>query len=106
MMKISRYSNQILRVLQYFSNREWGFHRNNITDMMNVMTLKDRNIVKLDLQDMDWKKYITNYQMGMKKFLLRENSESTNAARRLSLYILKYLDTNVDVIMIIFLTYG
>ena len=77
-------------MFEYFNSHEWSFHRNNITDMMNMMTLQDSRIMKLDLQDMDWKKYITNYQTGMKRFLLKENSESTIAARRLSLYVSKH----------------
>ncbi|XP_043522255.1 putative fatty acyl-CoA reductase CG5065 isoform X1 [Frieseomelitta varia] len=85
MMKINNYLNQLLIAIEYFDTREWTFHRYNITEMMRkVKTLEDGNIVKLDLQDMDWKKYITNYQMGIKKFILKENSRSVNAARRLS----------------------
>ena len=85
-MKINKRLNLMLSMLEYFSNHEWSFHRNNVTEMMvHVTALKDSKIVKLDLQDTNWKKYITNYQMGMKKFLLKEKSESANAARRLSL---------------------
>ena len=69
--------------------------------MTKVKTLEDGNIVKLDLQDMDWKKYITNYQVGIDKFILKENPESMNTARRLSLYVSKYLNTKVGAIMII-----
>ena len=88
-MKINKRLNLMLIMFEYFNTHEWSFNRNNITDMMmNAMTLKDGNVVKLDLQDMDWEKYITNYQMGMKKFLLKENSESANTTRRrISLYV-------------------
>ena len=69
--------------------------------MTKVKTLKG-NVVKLDLQDMNWKKYLTNYQMGMKKFILKENSDSMNAARRfVSLCVLKYLNMKVGVSAII-----
>ena len=86
MMKINKYFNQLLTIFQYFDTREWNFHRDNVYKMAeDIKGLRDSNRLKLDLQDMDWKKYITNYQMGMKKFLLKEKSESANAARRLSL---------------------
>ena len=105
MMKIYKYRNQLLATLEYFNTQEWTFNRYNITEMMRkVETLENGNIVKLDLQGMDWKKYVTNYQVGMKKFILKENSKSMNATRRLSLYVSKYLNTKVtkvDVIMII-----
>ena len=101
-MKINNYRNQLLIALEYFDTRQWTFHRYNMTEMMTkVKMLEDGNVVKLDLQDMDWKKYITNYQMGMKKFILKENFESVNAARRLSVYVSKYLNMKVGVIVII-----
>ena len=93
-MKIDKHRNELFRALEYFDTREWSFHRHNITEMMTkVKTLEDGNVVKLYLQDMDWKKFITNYQVGMKKFILKENSESMNAARRLSLYVFRNILT-------------
>ena len=53
-----------------------------------VETLKDRDIVKLDLWDMDWKKYRITYMAGIEKFILREVSKSIDAAqKRLLLYV-------------------
>ena len=53
-----------------------------------VNLLKDRDIVKLDLWDMDWKKYIMTYMAGIEKFVLREDSRSIDAAqKRLLLYV-------------------
>ena len=51
-MKINNYRNQLLIALKYFDTRKWTFHRYNILETM-TKTLKDGNIVKLDLQDMD-----------------------------------------------------
>lgn len=88
-MKIIKYFNQLVAATQYFSTHEWTFHRDNITDMMKkVKTLKDNDIVKLDLRDMDWKKYAANYMMGIKKFILKEDCKPVKVVRqRLSLYV-------------------
>ncbi|KAF3420434.1 hypothetical protein E2986_11757 [Frieseomelitta varia] len=87
MMKINKRFNQLLTMTTYFRMREWTFHRDNVCKMVeDIKVLKDSNNLKLDLRDMDWKKYITNYQIGASKFILKEKSDPINAARRLSLF--------------------
>jgi hypothetical protein len=58
-------------------------------DMMKeVKTLKDSDIVDLDLQDMDWDKYIALCVIGIKKFIFKEDLKFLDAARRrLSMYV-------------------
>ncbi|KOX70665.1 Fatty acyl-CoA reductase 1 [Melipona quadrifasciata] len=103
MIKANEYLNQLLTAVEYFVTREWIFHRCNIIEMMmKVKTLEESNIVKLDMEDIDWKKYVTNYHLGIKKFIIKENSESVNLVRRSSLYVSKYLGAERDIIMVIF----
>ena len=89
MMKINKYFNQLLTVVRYFNMREWTFHRGNVVCKMaeDIKVLRDSNRLKLDLQDMDWKKYVTNYQIGIIKFVLKEKSDPIKGAQRLSLYV-------------------
>ncbi|XP_043522128.1 putative fatty acyl-CoA reductase CG5065 isoform X2 [Frieseomelitta varia] len=91
-MKTSKFFNQVVRSVKFFGQHEWTFHQDNVTDMIQkVKLLKDRDIVKLDLWDMDWKKYMTTYVMGIEKFILKEDSKSIDAAqKRLLLYIVKF----------------
>ena len=88
MMKINKYFNQLLILFTCFNMREWTFHRDNVCKMAaDIKVLRDSNKLKLDLQDMDWKKYIANYQTGIIKFILKEKSDPIKAARRLSRYV-------------------
>lgn len=87
-MKINKRFNQLLATLTYFTMQEWIFHRDNVCKMAeDIKVLKDSKKFSLDLRNMDWKKYITNYQMGAAKFILKEKSDPINAARRVSLYV-------------------
>lgn len=80
-MNMNKYYNKLVVATSYFNSNEWSFKRDNIADMINkVNTLEDGNIVKLDLQDMVWRKYIANYLAGIKKFILKEDPKSINAA--------------------------
>ena len=88
-MKTSKFFNQVVRAVKFFGQHEWTFHQDNVTNMIQkVKLLKDRDTVKLDLCDMDWKKYIRTYMTGIEKFILKEDSKSIDAAqRRLLLYV-------------------
>ncbi|CAD1480650.1 unnamed protein product, partial [Heterotrigona itama] len=90
MMKIDKYRSDMVIAIQYFDTKEWTFYRCSITGIMTkvkksisckstLTTLEDDNVVKLDLQDMNWKKYIANYQVRMKKFILK-NPRPMNSA--------------------------
>jgi alcohol-forming fatty acyl-CoA reductase len=83
MMKISKHYDTMSTVTNYFSIRQWSFKRDNVIDMMKeVKTLEDSDIVELDLQDMDWDKYIALCVIGIKKFIFKEDPKSLDAARR------------------------
>ena len=72
MMKRCKRFNELVASAQYFSMHEWTFHRNNVSKMMmDVQTLKDSEIVKLNW-DVDWERYITIYMAGIEKFILEE----------------------------------
>jgi hypothetical protein len=93
MMKISKYYDAMSIATNYFTTREWSFKGDNVIDMMKeVKNLEDGDIIKLDLQDMDWDKYLATCVIGMKKFILKEDAKSVDAARqRLSIYVQKCL---------------
>ena len=72
--------------------REWIFHQDNVTDMIKkVEILEDRDIVKLDLWDMDWKKYMITYMTGIEKFILKEDSKSRRSPKTIIIVRQKYV---------------
>ncbi|KAK9295214.1 hypothetical protein QLX08_010407 [Tetragonisca angustula] len=81
MVKSSKRFNELANA-QYFSMHEWTFHRDNVRKMMvDVKTLKDSEIVKLN-RDVDWERYITIYMTGIEKFILKEKFKSIDASRQ------------------------
>ena len=79
----------MVKAVKFFGQHEWTFHQDNVADMTRkVETLEDGDIVKLNLWDMDWKKYMKTYMAGIEKFILREDSKSIDTVRkRLLLYV-------------------
>ena len=87
MMKLLRNSNKLFASFAFFTTREWTFQSDNCSDLARkVKMLHDSDMVKLDLRDMNWKRYGDTYQMGIKKFILKEEFKST-ARQRLSRWV-------------------
>ncbi|XP_020723448.1 fatty acyl-CoA reductase 1 isoform X1 [Bombus terrestris] len=85
LMKLLKNGNKLFTSLQYFILHEWTFQRDNCSDLARkVKMLNDSDMVKLDLRDMNWEKYVAIYLMGIKKFILKEDFNSI-AQRRLSM---------------------
>ncbi|XP_043604095.1 fatty acyl-CoA reductase 1-like [Bombus pyrosoma] len=84
MMKLLKSGIKLFTVIGFFTTHEWTFQRDNCSDLARkVKMLKDSDMVRLDLRDMNWEKYVANYQMGIRKFILKQDFKST-ARQRLS----------------------
>ncbi|XP_043604739.1 putative fatty acyl-CoA reductase CG5065, partial [Bombus pyrosoma] len=87
MMKLLQNGNKLFTMTAYFALHEWTFQRDNCSGLVRkVKMLKDSDMVRLDLRDMDWEKYVAIYLMGMRKFILKEDFNSTAQQRLSRLY--------------------
>ncbi|XP_060830891.1 putative fatty acyl-CoA reductase CG5065 [Bombus pascuorum] len=87
MIKLLKKSNKLFTALSYFTTNEWTFQRDNCSDLARkVKMLHDSDMVKLDLEDMDWKKYVAIYLMGIRKFILKQEFQSAAQERLSRLY--------------------
>ena len=83
-MKFLKSSYKLFTSVTYFTTNEWTFQRENCSDLARkVKMLNDSDMVKLDLGDMNWEKYIAIYLMGIRKFILKQEFQPT-ARQRLS----------------------
>ncbi|XP_033317535.1 putative fatty acyl-CoA reductase CG5065 [Bombus bifarius] len=65
--------------------------------------LNDSDMVKLDLRDMDWEKYVAIYLMGIRKFIRKQDIKST-ARRRLSrLYWIRQVTKMSGIIILLWI---
>ncbi|XP_043521445.1 fatty acyl-CoA reductase 1-like isoform X2 [Frieseomelitta varia] len=102
MMKINKRFNQLLTFLIFFHTHEWTFHRDNVYKMAeDIKVLKDSNKMKLDVRNINLKEYITNYQAGVVKYILKEKPDPIKAARRLSLFYWIHEITRISGIVVL-----
>ncbi|XP_060831017.1 fatty acyl-CoA reductase 1-like isoform X3 [Bombus pascuorum] len=103
LMKLLKNGNKLFTSLQYFILHEWTFQRDNCSDLARkVKMLNDSDKVKLDLEDMNWNKYVAIYLMGIKKFILKEDFNSLARQRLSRLYWIQQI-TKMFGIMILLL---
>nr|AXY94560.1 fatty acyl-CoA reductase 4 [synthetic construct] len=100
MMKLLQNGNKLFTVTAYFALNEWTFQKDNCFDLMRkVKMLNDSDMVRLDLRDMDWEKYVAIYLMGIRKFILKQDFNSTAQQRLSRLYWIDQI-TKISGIMI------
>lgn len=70
-----------MRILEYFTSRQWVWTHKNLDLMKNAMTQKDQKCFYFDPSLIHWPTYTENYCIGTKKFILKEDPENVHAAR-------------------------
>nr|AXY94562.1 fatty acyl-CoA reductase 2 [synthetic construct] len=87
MMKLLKFGYKLSTSVSHFTMNEWTFQRDNCSDLASkVKMLHDSDMVKLDLRDMKWEKYIVIYLMGIRKFILKQEFQPTARQRLSRLY--------------------
>lgn len=67
-----------VNILESFTNMHLHFSTNNYQMLINSMNEKDIQLFQFDTRDLNWKVYIENYFDGIRKFLIKENSDKMN----------------------------
>ncbi|XP_060831152.1 putative fatty acyl-CoA reductase CG5065 [Bombus pascuorum] len=104
LMKLLKSGNKPFTSLQYFILYEWTFQRDNCSNLARkVKMLNDSDMVKLDLEDMDWDKYVAVYLMGIRKFILKQDFKSTGRQRLSRLYWINQITKISSMVMLLWI---
>lgn len=71
-----------LTCLDFYVVREWKFVSNNPIQLLDEMSLEDRRLFNFDVRDINWESYVTNYILGCRRFLLKDNIQTLPIAKR------------------------
>ncbi|RUS86138.1 hypothetical protein EGW08_006086 [Elysia chlorotica] len=80
-VKIQDRLSKAVTTLEFFTSNEWTFHNDNIFLLLNRMSEEDKRTFCFDPRSIDWKKYMLNYCLGVKEFVLKEDISQLPAAR-------------------------
>ncbi|XP_052132665.1 putative fatty acyl-CoA reductase CG5065 isoform X1 [Frankliniella occidentalis] len=82
MVKIAQRFKAAAKTGEFFSLHEWDFESSNMKALMKDMDcVTDRETFDVDVSHMEWKPYVADYMMGIRKYVLKDGAESLPAAR-------------------------
>lgn len=71
----------MIETLHYFTGRGWTFKAQKVLTLWDALSESDKQEFNFDVRQMDWDRYLFDYLMGMKTYLLQEKLEDLPKAR-------------------------
>lgn len=63
---------RFMRVIEYFSMRQWDFQIDNVINLWNRLSDKDKDIFFFDMTQLDWDLFLQQYFRGIRQYLLHD----------------------------------
>lgn len=82
-MNVQKRVSQGLKVLQYYTTRNWIFKNDNFIKLHQEMSEVDKEKFSCDMRQVVVKEYLLNYILGTRTYLLKEKPDSLPKARKL-----------------------
>ncbi|XP_037045453.1 fatty acyl-CoA reductase wat-like [Bradysia coprophila] len=82
LLKVYKKIHKFADVISFFATNEWMFTNNNIQRMWNRLSVRDQAMFNFNMKTMDWVDYLHHYIPGMRKYLLKDDMSTVEAARR------------------------
>ena len=67
---------------EFYTCGEWIFHTENMITLTEAMSEVDRQVFQCDVRLIDWPNYLHAYALGIRQFILKEDSSTLSLARR------------------------
>ncbi|XP_076450257.1 fatty acyl-CoA reductase 1-like [Babylonia areolata] len=67
--------------LEFFTSRQWNFRNDNVFMLLSKMSYEDKKTFPFDPRSIDWARYMENYCLGAKQFVLKEEISELPKAR-------------------------
>jgi len=82
MVKLQRQISNGLKVLQYFTTKEWVFYNDKLIELDNKLASIDKEIFRIIIYDIDVNEYILNMILGARRYCMKEDLSTLPKARR------------------------
>uniref|UniRef100_A0A6G1S2U3 Fatty acyl-CoA reductase n=1 Tax=Aceria tosichella TaxID=561515 RepID=A0A6G1S2U3_9ACAR len=83
LVKIFKKFDQAVSVLKTFTSNQWKFdYDNRLFLMQELMNEEDRRLFDCDVKEIDWRQFLDDYVIGVRKFLCKEPMSRLAEARR------------------------
>lgn len=82
MVKIQKRIDKEVDLIAFFTTNEWKFEDNNVRALLRQMNKTDRDQFRIDTGAIEWDKYMEDYCLGIRKYLIKQNPETIPKARK------------------------
>lgn len=65
-----------MNVIEFFAMRQWDYQQDNLINMWNRLTDKDKDIFFFDMSQLDWDLFLQHYFRGIRQYLLNDPLET------------------------------
>jgi fatty acyl-CoA reductase len=87
MVKVTLKMHRAFTVLEHFTNKEWCFHNDNYLEIHDLLSPQDQKTFSSDIRTIDWRQYAKDVYMGTRRYLLKEDDNNIEKAKRRLLFI-------------------
>jgi fatty acyl-CoA reductase len=67
--------------LEFYTMRQWHFVSRNPDLLLEKMSTEDRSAYNFDVRKINWESYMESYVLGVRKYLLKEDSSTLDLRR-------------------------
>lgn len=95
---------QFMDVASFFTTQQWKFVTNNCISLLDKLSDEDRQIFYFDIRLIDWKICLTDYCLGVRRFILKEKDDTVPSARirLIKLYLLQKMVNGIVLLLLAF----
>ncbi|KAL1414458.1 hypothetical protein MTO96_000862 [Rhipicephalus appendiculatus] len=68
--------------LEYFQTHEWLFRSNNVLRLLQELSPTDAQLFNFDVRHLEWRTYVENHVLGIRKYLLKAEDTELPEARK------------------------
>ncbi len=79
--KLYNRAHRAMSCLEFYTMRQWHFVSRNPLQLSNKMSAEDRSTFNFDVRQIDWESYMESYVIGVRKYLLKDDSNTLTFAR-------------------------
>lgn len=82
MMRLYQRIHKAVNTLKFFTMHEWKFDMTNTLSLMEKMSPEDLKMFNFDIRSLVWHEYMSNYVLGIRKYLMKEEESTLPDARK------------------------
>lgn len=69
-------------LLKFFASRQWDLPNTNTDHLYRSLNDHDKSVFNFNVEEINWRDYTHKQQLGIRKYLLREDDSSIPEARK------------------------